>query len=263
MIHWDPKPEIFVIPVLDMPIYWYGVFFALGFSIGYTLFVKILNCAKQSQAKALADRITIYIVIGTVLGARIAHFLFYENPALYLSDPWAIFRIREGGLSSHGAAVGIILALYLFARKNKELPLSRLLDFLAVPAAVAGGFIRIGNFINQEILGTFTQLPWGVLFGHPADGSAIVPRHPVQIYEALFYFAVALGLWKKAPRERIFGLFLMLVFGFRFFIEFLKLEQSHIFSYTFTMGQILSLPMIGVGLLFYIRKKTLAHLGGL
>ncbi len=266
-IYWDPNPEIFTLPFVNWPIFWYGVLFALAFAIGFPIFVGILTrfFGKEEKRKAIqiADRITIYMILGTVIGARLGHFLFYERPENYLRDPLEILRIWEGGLASHGAAIGIILALILFSWRIRSIEPTltwiRLLDFVSVPTALGAVFIRIGNFINQEILGTPTDLPWGVVFGHPADRSASIPRHPVQIYEALFYFAVFLFLWRFTfqrsfllARGKLIGLFLILVFGFRFSIEFLKTEQSHLLStFSLTMGQILSIPVIILGLLLF------------
>lgn len=212
----------------------------------------------------LTDRLVGYVLVATILGARLGHFLFYERFSDFLDDPWEIFRVWEGGLASHGAAIAIIFSLLLFSyrvkKTSKGLHWIRLLDFVSVPAAFCGGCIRIGNFINQEILGSETSLPWGVVFGSPVDHSPPVPRHPVQIYEAVFYFFVFYLLWRLTYSPRILlaqgkliGLFLILVFGFRFWIEFLKIEQSHLLSPDpfLTMGQILSLPMILFGIFLY------------
>lgn len=282
MIYWDPNPDLFIIPVLDWPIKWYGLLFAVGFAVGFVIFEKILfryflqkngdDGTFKQKALNVTDQITVYAVIGTVLGARIGHFLFYERPSEYISHPFAIFEVWKGGLSSHGAAIGIVLALVLFSKWSKKIDSGltwvRLLDFICVPTALAGAFIRIGNFINQEILGTETSLPWGVVFGHPADGSFPASRHPVQLYEALFYLSVFWILWRLTLKPtfllfqgRLIGLFLILVFGFRVFIEYFKLEQTRLFSSTahaWTMGQWLSIPLIiaGVLFIFYSQKQN-------
>lgn len=271
-IYWDPRPEIFILPVVHLPILWYGVLFAVGFAVGFPIFVDILTrfLGKDQKHKAvvITDRLTLYMILGTVLGARIGHFLFYERPENYLNDPLEIFRIWEGGLASHGAAIGIVIALIFFSYRIRsiepKLTWVRLLDFVCVPTAFAAFCIRIGNFINQEILGTPSNLPWAVIFGHPADRSSPIPRHPVQLYEALFYLLVFFFLrhltFKKrflfAPGKLI-GLFLILVFGFRFLIESIKTEQSHLLdASTLTMGQILSLPALIAGLYFSLRKGS-------
>lgn len=268
-IYWDPKPEVFRLPGLNIPILWYGVLFALGFAIGFPLFVNLvtrfLGQGRKKEAVQIADRLTIYMILGTVIGARLGHFLFYEHPSYYLAHPLEILKIWGGGLASHGGAVGIILALIFFSARIRptypQLTWIRLLDFVAVPAALAGALIRIGNFMNQEILGTPTHLPWGVVFGHPADRSYPIPRHPVQLYEACFYLAVFALLWKLSRKSfflktegKLIGLFLMLVFGARFFLEFWKTEQSHLLNASLTMGQLLSLPLLLIGIFFYFRR---------
>jgi prolipoprotein diacylglyceryl transferase len=257
-IFWDPNPELFVLPILNWPIRWYGVFFALGFMVGFPLFVRLLSqYMDRLKATALADKVTAYVVVGTVVGARLGHFFFYENPRQYLSDPFSIFRIWEGGLASHGALVGIFGAVILLSLRIKKFNWIRILDFVAIPTALAGCLIRVGNFFNQEILGTPTAMPWGIVFGHPADRSWPVARHPVQLYEAFFYLGVFFILWslraKLSQRGKLSGLFLMLIFGFRFCIEFLKTEQSILVTPDswLTMGQILSVPVFLLGMGFF------------
>jgi len=281
-IYWDPKPELFTLPGVNWPILWYGIFFALGFALGFPLFVSILLryflnrpgyagsdiASLKKKALHLTDQLTIYIVLGTVIGARLGHFLFYENPSDYFSNPMQIFYVWNGGLASHGGVIGIILAVMLFSyrirKSGDDLTWIRILDFLSVPAALGASFIRLGNFFNQEILGTPTNLPWAIVFGHPADRSLPIPRHPVQLYECLFYLAVFFLLWMLSYRNsfllargKMVGILLILVFGFRFCIEFIKTEQSHLLSLSssLTMGQYLSIPLILAGIFFYFWKK--------
>jgi len=281
-LYWDPDPAIFVLPFFNWPVLWYSMFFALGFLLGFPVFVSILTryfaCSaefkneplKNLKAKAVfvADRLTAYIVIGTIVGARLGHFLFYERPSEYLQDPLEIFRVWKGGLASHGAVIAIILSILLFSYRIRSqfpsLTWIRILDFISVPAAFVGGCIRIGNFFNQEILGIQTQVPWAVIFGHPFDQTFPVPRHPVQLYEALAYVLFFILLWKLSYRDyflkregKLVGLFLILVFTFRFFVEFFKIEQSRIFSSEIflTMGQILSIPAVILGVIFYFFLK--------
>ena len=269
MIHWDPNPDLIIIPVLNWPIKWYGFFFALGFALGFPIFKNLLSrCFRlQGEAEAdlkkkalqITDRLIIYIVVATIAGAKLGHILFYESPKEFLKNPFGMLLSREG-LASHGAAIAILIALWLFARWTKKLAPDlgwlRLLDYISIPTALAGGFIRLGNFMNQEILGTPTSMPWGIVFGHPVDGSLPIARHPVQIYEALFYFAVFFLLWRLSFKPKILlakgwliGLFLLLVFSFRFFIEFFKEEQSQLVSMGggLTMGQWLSIPFVLLG----------------
>jgi phosphatidylglycerol:prolipoprotein diacylglycerol transferase len=281
-IYWDPDPAIFTLPFVDWPILWYGFFFSLGFLIGFPVFASILarylaflpeykqESVKhlKEQAVLIADRLTIYVVIGTIVGARLGHFLFYEPISEFLQNPLEIFRVWKGGLASHGASVGIILSIFAFSYRMRSrypfLHWIRLLDFLAVPAAFAGCCIRLGNFFNQEILGTVTEVPWGVIFGHPFDGSLPAARHPVQIYEAIGYLGLFFILWKLTfypyffkHKGKLIGIFLISVFVFRFFIEFFKIEQSRILSPEsfLTMGQILSIPMVVLGVIFFSKKS--------
>lgn len=281
MIHWDPNPDLLIIPYLHWPIKWYGLFFALGFILGFTLFKNVILrflryhfeseslVSLKLRAHQIADQMTLYVVIATIAGARIGHELFYESPQNLLRQPWTILQVWNGGLASHGAAAAILLAIYFLSRKpmiqEAKLSYLRLLDFICPSVALAGAIIRLGNFMNQEILGTPTQMAWGVCFGHPADGMSFGARHPVQIYEAIFYLAVFLILWRRSSHPTLFnpvgreiGLFLMLVFGFRIAIEFLKLEQSALLApHFFTMGQYLSLPLFLLGLLLFWNSKYL------
>ncbi|MEN9343363.1 MAG: prolipoprotein diacylglyceryl transferase [Chlamydiota bacterium] len=195
------------------------------------------------------------MVIGGLLGARLGDLLFYQNAEIWLSSPLSLIKIWEGGLSSHGGAIGVLSALYLFSRRFKKSFLE-LLDCIVIPVVLAAPFIRIGNFFNQEILGTASTLPWAVVFMHPADGSAAVPRHPAQLYEALCYLIIWVVLMKKKAQFRghISGLFLILVFGSRLLIECVKNEQSVYLSSSFlTMGQYLSLPLIILGIYLLIK----------
>ncbi len=272
-LYWDPQREMFSfpIPLLDRPILWYGFLFAAGFFVGYWVLVYLLKGflrTDKKRAASLAEKITLYVMIGAIVGARLGDVFFYQDPATYLRDPLSIIKVWQGGLASHGGAAGILIALFILSRK---IPFSwlTLLDWVVIPTALVGCFIRVGNFFNQEILGKATQVPWAVIFGHPADGSAIVPRHPVQLYEALYYLCVFVVLWSlwrarplASPKQSILGirqpgrtagLFLILVFGFRFLIEFLKLEQSALLSSSSSldMGQWLSLPLVALGFFLF------------
>jgi prolipoprotein diacylglyceryl transferase len=204
------------------------------------------------------DGLLWWIIIGTVVGARLGHVFFYEWP--YYSEHWmAILKIWEGGLASHGGTIGVLLATYSYSRWHKrqfpEINFLTLLDLMTIPTACCVIFIRIGNFVNQEILGTPSNMPWAVLFLHPADGSPLVARHPVQLYEALAYlltFGLLLTLWKlkneKWQPGRMAGLFFICIFGSRFCLEFFKTSQSQMIDESFwQMGQLLSLPFIALG----------------
>lgn len=273
-IYWDPDPRAFTLPFVQWPILWYGIFFAVGFAVGFVIFYFIflrllqrtsLEPLAQLKKKAmwLADRLTLYIIIATIVGARLGHFLFYESPSDYLLRPLDILFVHKGGLASHGAALGIVLGTILFVRRCRACSLSwlRLLDLISVPTAFAGACIRLGNFFNQEILGTTTTVPWAVIFGHPMDRSFSSPRHPVQLYEAICYLAIFFLLWGLTYRPKYFlakgrllGIFLLLTFASRFAMEFFKVEQSALLEKSFfTMGQLLSIPPIFIGLFLSYR----------
>lgn len=278
-IFWDPARGLtsWNLPFLDRPILWYGFFFALGFSLAYLILQSLMKefmhpyRIRKREILKVVESLCFYIVIGTILGARLGDVFFYQDPKSYLNDPLGIFKFWEGGLSSHGGIIGIFIALCVFRNQYKKkypmLTWVALLDLLAIPALLAGGFIRIGNFFNQEIIGTVTALPWGVIFGSPVDGGIIAPRHPVQLYEALFYFLACAGLWalrKKVPimfrLGKTSGLFFMVVFAFRFLIEFVKSHQSELIppGSALDMGQILSIPMVFLGtILFFCHQRSL------
>ncbi len=258
-LSWDPDRIFFVIPYINHPVTWYGLLFASGFLVGYFLvrksFTRLMD-GGSVEATRLTDRLTTLVVLGTLIGARLGHVFFYSWP-YFRAHPFDIFKVWEGGLASHGGAIGILIALCMFALWNRKFSFLTVLDIVAIPAAFVGGCIRIGNFINQEITGIPTKLPWGVTFGHPVDGLQGVALHPVQLYESLFYFATFLLLYQISKRRDqilgsglVSGLFFVLVFSFRFAIEFLKNGYSDWVDpdALFHMGQLLSLPFIGVGL---------------
>lgn len=265
-ITWNVDPEIFSIGPIT--IRWYGLMFAMAFLSGYLVFTKALKI-KRLDAEML-DQLLIYVAIGTIVGARLGHCLFYE-PSYYLSNPIEILKIWQGGLASHGAAIGIVLALWLYIRKHK-LSFLWLMDRLVIVVPLAGAFIRTGNLFNSEIYGRATDLPWAFLFVRdkvidPVTGALLpnVPSHPTQIYEALSYlliFAVLFILYRKKKDEIrdgvLFGVFLILLFTARFLIEFIKNDQVSFEAGMFlNMGQWLSLPfiVIGAGLIIYTKNK--------
>lgn len=260
-LYWDPSKAIIPwdLPLLNRPILWYGFLFAVGFLLAYSLLLFLLRHERskdvQAHAKQIADHLTFYGIIGTIIGARLFDVLFYENWNAILRDPLSVFRVWEGGLASHGGVLGILIALVLFQKKHRFCSWLHLLDLLVLPSAVVAVFIRVGNFINQEIVGKATTVPWAVIFGHPADGSPAVPRHPVQLYEAVYYLAVFGVLWFLRKRWNswkegsLAGLYLVLIFSFRFLVEFFKEEQSWwLYGSPVTMGQLLSVPFIILGL---------------
>ncbi|GAB5410923.1 MAG: prolipoprotein diacylglyceryl transferase [Chlamydiales bacterium] len=261
--YWNPRGDLFSLPFWPQPIRWYGLFFALGFMLGFKLFTLDLEkrFTSKAEAKKYADRFILFVIIGVVAGARLGHILFYEPLGPYLHDPLRVLRIWEGGLASHGGVIAVLLMLLLFLRKNREIPFRKLLDLMVVPACILAGFIRLGNFFNQEILGRVSSLPWAVFFGNPADGGPLAPRHPAQIYEMLFYFTLGLVLYFVRKKEwaagRLTGVLLTSLFSFRFLIEFIKVPQSALVDGGgLLMGQWLSLPIIAIGILLWNQRKT-------
>lgn len=262
---WDVSPFIISFPE-SFPsdgIAWYGLLFALSFVVGYMILMRIFK-HEDIPIKVL-DQLSTYMVVSTLVGARLGHCLFYE-PQLYLANPLDILKIWEGGLASHGAAIGIIAGLYLFSRKNKK-HVFWILDRIVIVVALSGLFIRTGNLMNSEIIGDITTLPWGFYFIRAFEiPLRLDPRHPTQIYEALSYFLVFLFLlnyyWKNKGNPipgMMFSYFLILVFSVRFMIEFIKISQvSFENGLWLNMGQILSIPMVllGIGIILWRRKQN-------
>ena len=246
VIPWDVNPEIFRIG--SFAVRWYGLLFASSFLFGYIIMGKIFR--NENLPDTVLDRLTVYMAIGVIAGARLGHCLFYE-PGYYLGHPLEILKIWKGGLASHGAAIGIIIALWLFSRKERK-DFTWTIDRVAITVALSGFFIRMGNLMNSEIYGTETTVPWGFVF---LRNHETVPKHPTQIYEAiayLFIFILLFSIYWKYKGEYIQGLLisltLILIFSARFFIEFLKEDQVDFEKgMTLNMGQLLSIPFILAG----------------
>ena len=265
-ITWNVDPEIFSIGQLS--IRWYGLLFASAFLSGYIVFNRFL--ATERLTSKMLDELLIYIAVGTVIGARLGHCFFYE-PAYFLQNPLEILKIWKGGLASHGAAIGILLALWLYIRKHK-LSFLWLIDRIVIVVALGGAFIRFGNLFNSEIYGLPTDLAWGFEFvrdklydSNTGELLATVPRHPTQLYEALSYILIFVILFifyrKRYLKVRdgfIFGVFMILLFAARFLIEFVKNDQvAFEAGMQFNMGQLLSLPFIlaGIGMIMWTRMR--------
>ncbi len=266
-IQWDPKPEIFTIPGIDWPVRWYGLMWALAFIASHFFMNRVYK--KEQRTDKQLDTLTLYIILGTIIGARLGHCLFYgpwfdevnaQGQLInegYLSHPLNILKVYEGGLASHGGAIGILTAMVLYCRKTGE-HLIWLFDRLVIVVPLAAMCIRIGNLINSEIIGKVTDVPWAFIFVKESP----LPRHPAQLYEAiycLFLFILMYWLWKN-KRDKVgpgfmFGLLCTLLFIERFADEFLKENQSDFESgLPINMGQILSLPFIMIGLIMMWRS---------
>jgi phosphatidylglycerol---prolipoprotein diacylglyceryl transferase len=258
-ITWNVDPEIFNIGSLH--IRWYGLLWALG--IWLTLIITQKLYKNEKLPDKWLDSLFIYTVLGAVVGARVGHCLFY-NPAYYLANPHEILYIWQGGLASHGGAIGIIISTYLYNKKVSKRGFIWVFDRLVIGVAVAGAMIRLGNLMNSEIYGGPTTLPWGFIFVR--DGQT-EPMHPTQIYE-IIYCLITFGLtywlyWKKEAYKKtglIFGVFLIGIFFSRFLIEFVKNNQeSFENNMLLNMGQILSIPFViwGVWLIINSNKKAI------
>jgi len=272
-IRWNTDPEI--INIFGISIRYYGLLFATGLILCIYILGWIFK-RENIPAKDL-EKLTIYGVIGILVGARLGHCLFYE-PSYFLSHPLEIILpitfppdggikfIGYQGLASHGGVLGLLIALYFYSRKTKHSMIDTF-DMIAVVSGMSLGFIRLGNFMNSEIIGMPTTKPWGVIF----ESVDNLPRHPAQLYEAISYFiifTIMMILYSKMRHKLkngfFFGLASVLFFTARFFIEFVKEDQVGFEEgMTLNMGQLLSLPYISVGIGFIIyglwRTKSSAH----
>ncbi|MDE6135964.1 MAG: prolipoprotein diacylglyceryl transferase [Muribaculaceae bacterium] len=258
-IVWNVNPEIITWPVT---IRWYGLMFAIGFWIGFNIVARMFR--REGAPEKWMGSLLIYVAVATVVGARLGHVFFYQWD-YYSQHPLKILATWEGGLASHGGAIGIIIAILLYSRfVTRRSPLWTF-DRLTVAIALVGGLIRIGNLMNSEIFGHATTLPWGFMFPRSQEWHVFyegVACHPTQLYEALAYFII-FGLmmwmyWRRNAGERpglLFGTFLTGVFGFRFFVEFIKNPQvAFEANMTLDMGQWLSIPFVLLGVFLIVRS---------
>jgi prolipoprotein diacylglyceryl transferase len=255
-ITWNVDPTFFTLFGLD--IRYYGVLWAVAFMLGIYYFTKF--CKHEGLPDKLVDSMFWCATILAILGARLGHCLFYE-PEVYLADPLRILNIREGGMASHGAAIGFLLGLSIFAIVNK-MPWWWGADRIMIPVAIGGAGVRIGNLMNSEIYGGPTDLPWGFIFQRAGETQ---PMHPTQIYEALCYilvFVILLWLYFKRDAGRkhpglMFGVGLIGIFVARFIIEYIKndqvgFEEGMRSAIGMNMGQLLSIPFVVIGIVLVI-----------
>ena len=264
-IIWNADPTIFSIGPFSVR--WYGLAFAVGFIIGYNIVARMFK--HEGAPERWLGILLTYVVIATIVGARLGHVFFYEWD-YYSQHPEKILRIWEGGLASHGGTIAIIIALFLYSWFVTKKPASWVFDKIVVAIALVGGLIRLGNLMNSEIYGGPTDLPWGFVFVR--DGQTVA-AHPTQIYEALCYFALFILLmwmyWKKNAEERpwlITGIFFIGIFLPRFLIEYVKnvqveSEYEMIARYGMNLGQMLSIPFIllGVFLVVWAMSRPRQH----
>ena len=260
VVTWDVNPALFHLGSFEVR--YYGVLWAVALGLSAYIFHHIM--IREGLSEKTFDSVFWFGVISTVLGSRLGHCLFYD-PGYYLTHPVEILDIRQGGMASHGAAVGLLIGLWLFSRKNK-LPYIWSLDRISIVVAISGVAVRLGNLMNSEIYGTVTSLPWGFIFVR--DGETL-PKHPTQIYEALCYlvlFVILLWMYYKKDLARrrpgvMFGFFLIILFGTRFLIEFIKNPQVDFEQHmVLNMGQLLSIPFIVAGVVILWRALKQAPL---
>jgi prolipoprotein diacylglyceryl transferase len=268
ILYWDADPVIVWITD-SFPLKYYGLLFVCGFFLGYLVVKKIYQ--KENVPVERLDNLLTYIVLGTLIGARLGHCLFYQ-PDYFLNHPLEMFLpiqkvagsyefVGYQGLASHGGAIGVLLAIIIYCRKY-QVNILWLLDKVAIAIPIAGAFIRFGNFMNSEIYGKPTNGEWGVVFVH----DDMIPRHPTQLYEAFSYLFIFLVLYSiynskkiEIKKGQLFGLFLILLFLARFIIEFFKENQVGFEDeLALNMGQILSIPFIlaGITILIIQRKPS-------
>lgn len=285
-ITWDFDPVLFSIG--DFEIRYYGLLWAASFWIGYTLVKNMYK--KEGLAEKLMDPLLYSVLLGAVLGARLGHVFFYDYDWYFTANNpdgkshlLSVLNIREGGLASHGGTIGVILAVWWYSRKRIHRSILFVMDKIVIPGALAGALIRLGNFLNHEIVGIESDKPWAVLFKRAgvnrikdADNKVVQvidlaanPRHPAQMYESisyaivfvLLYFLYTKKQWFK-KEGKLFGLFLMIVFTARFFIEFVKNSQDgfeELVDQALSTGQLLSIPFVLIGVyLFFTAKEKVA-----
>ena len=262
-VTWTVNPVAFSLGFAD--IRWYGILLATGFLLAYFVLDRIFKTEKLSPK--LLDKIAIWTIVWTIVGLRLGHFLFYEPEQFIINPLEIILPIHDGkfvgyqGLASHGAVIAIILFLLYYSWKHK-INFLWLTDRLAIAIPIAAAFVRIGNLMNHEIVGSITDVPWAFNFIYGGPGVAGTYRHPAQLYESAVYFLLFIGLIVyyfrfakgKVPAGRTTGLTLSIIFIARFIIEFFKevQVQSEV-GHVLNNGQWLSIPIviIGVGVLIY------------
>lgn len=278
-IDWAPNEIFFKIGPLA--IHWYSIMFIVAFTLGYYIIKKIF--INENKSVDLVEPLFIYVVFGTLVGARLGEVFFYnwdyfQNNLIEIflpikkdPDSSLFFGIIEGfkfvgfrGLASHGATIGIISAMFLYKHKFKFNSVLWIFDRIVIPISVGGMFVRIGNFFNSEIVGNYTGSSFGIIFSNRGE---IYPRHPAQLYEALGYLILFILLryiyWNTNLKDKkgfIFGLFLICLFSIRVLVEFVKESQGgNIENYlgVLSTGQWLSIPFIILGFILMLRSKKL------
>ncbi|MDR2764876.1 MAG: prolipoprotein diacylglyceryl transferase [Tannerella sp.] len=271
-ITWTVDPAIFSIGSKE--IRWYGLAFIIGFAAGYKIVERMWK--REGIPPGWLDPLLYYTAVGTIIGARLGHCLFYET-GNYLANPVEILKVWEGGLASHGGVLGIIIAIWFYSKYVSHRNMLWTFDKLVTPTGLVAALIRLGNLMNHEIYGHPTDLPWGFRFienlhawRQGAEPIFSAPSHPTQIYEAVCYlltFALCMWLYFKKDAWKkegfIFGLFMICIFTARFFIEFLKNNQEDFEAdMMLNMGQWLSIPFVLAGIFFVwraLKRKPITY----
>lgn len=268
IFHWAPDPVAFSIEAIHLHVYWYGILFAAGFILGY--FIVRGMCRRKGYPLEKLDALLFFLFLGTLVGARLAHVIFYQ-PGYYLEHPLEIIQIWRGGLASHGGTVGAFLGFFYFCWKNREFSPLWLLDHIASAVALVACFIRLGNFMNSEIVGVPTGGDFGIVF----DRLGSEPLHPVQLYESFSYLSVGIVvhlLYRLGMGTRpgfLFGVFFSWTFLSRMLLEVFKSSQAEYeqslnnwisqyvsLPFTVSVGMLLSIPFVMAGLGFMIYGLT-------
>ena len=265
IVHWNIRPEIFMITD-TFGIRWYSLLYGSAFFLGYN--ILFWEFKKENKNTEGADQLLMYMFFAVLIGARLGHVIFYQWD-YYSHHPLEIIQIWKGGLASHGAAIGITIALLLYKYKHPEFTFLWIIDRVAIPTAIGGSFIRFGNFFNSEIVGGYTDGSWGVVFERNRDDITgmfdTMPRVPIQLFEGFLYvliFVVIITIYirsKYKPREgSLMAIFLFMMFAGRFFLEYWKVDVNKLTMCGITLnhGQWLSFPFIAISFfIFYLSYK--------
>lgn len=255
MIDFFPRREV-AVEVLGWPIHWYGILYAVAAVLALILLPRLQRYRDLHESDDTWATVVSVAVLGVLVGGRLGYVLFYE-PAYFFANPWEILSVWHGGMSSHGGFVGVAIALGLYLWKRR-LPLWKVADVVVVPIAIGLALGRLGNFINEELYGTVTTLPWGIRV--PGE---IGLRHPTQIYAIAKDLLIAgVCYWhlqaKSPPHGRTAALFLLLYGSLRFLLEFLR-DQDYpsllLGPLALTRGQLLTLPIIVLGIILLAMRR--------
>jgi phosphatidylglycerol:prolipoprotein diacylglycerol transferase len=253
-----PQIDPVAFHIASWPVYWYGLMYLIGFLAGWGLLAVRTHYSPRGFTQDQVSDLSFYAAIGAIIGGRLGYMLFYAWQD-WLSNPLIVFQTWRGGMSFHGGMLGVAVAMWLFKRKANK-PFLALTDFITPVVPIGLGAGRIGNFINGELWGRTTTMPWGMVFPHGGP----LPRHPSQLYEfamegALLFLILFIYSWKPRPLGAVSGLFAVLYGLFRCIAEFFREPDAQIgyFVGGVTEGQLLSLPLIVIGsvLLIWACKK--------